>query len=151
MDKVEVGQEPEEQMTDLQIYGISSTVVQLLGALRKYAILAQIQKDLQTKPAQAQPVMREFYQYEETKMIMDIRTQFDMVYVYTKDKIVLKNFDIIRTSFENAISFLTENMMNVTSVTDKNYVEILDEFADKIKHISDVMTRKSIFDESFKI
>jgi len=94
MDDVAIGEE-KDALTDIQVYGISSTVVILLGAIKKYTILSQIQKDLQQKPAQTQPIMRELYQYEETKMIMDIRTQFDMVYVYTNDKIISNNFQMI--------------------------------------------------------
>ena len=151
MDNVQVGEEEKESLTDLQVYGVSGTIVTLLGMIKKYTILSQIQKDLSQKAPQAQPVMREFYQFEETKMIMDIRTQFDMVYVYTRDPIVVNNFQMIRDSFENAIAYLTGNMQEVTSILDQNYSEILDEFSDKLKVISDTITRKSIFDDHFKM
>jgi len=151
MDNVKVSQETDTGLTDLQMYGISSTIVSLLGAIKKYTILAQIQKDLQHKPPQAQPVMREFYQFEETKMIMDIRTQFDMVYVYTRDAIIVNNFQSLRDAFEQAIMFLTSGMQDVKSVHDKNYSEILDEFSDKLKAIADSIAKKSIYDEHFTL
>jgi len=149
-DNVNVSEE-KEQLTDLQLYGVSGAIVTLIGLLKKYTILAQIQADLQQKPPQAQPIMREIYQFEETKMIMDIRTQFDMVYVYTRDPIVVNNFTMIREAFEQAILFLTSNMQNVQSVLEKNYVEILDEFSDKLKVITDNLISKSIYDEHFKL
>ena len=150
MDNVKIDEE-KESLTDLQVYGVSKTVVTLLGLLKKYTILSQIQKDLSQKTPQAQPVMREFYQFEETKMIMDIRTQFDMVYVYTRDPIIVNNFQMLRDSFEAAITYLTGNMQDVTSILDKNYSEILDEFSDKLKVITDIITKRSIFDNNFKM
>ena len=140
-----------EQLTDLQMYGISGSIVTLIGQLKKYIMLTQIQQELQTKPTQIQPIMRELYQFEETKMIMDIRTQFDMVFVYTKDAIVITNYGKVREAFELAINYLTSNMVNVKSVLDNSYSEILDEFCDKLKDIADAVSAKSIYDEQFKI
>ncbi len=153
MNDVQIGEETKEKdnLTDLQMYGISGAVVTLLGLIRKYTILSQIQKDLQQKPGQIQPMMREIYQFEETKMIMDIRTQFDMVYVYTLDTVIVNNFQIIRDSFENAIAYLTSNMQQVDSVMDKNYIEILDEFSDKLQAISTTISTKSIYESNFKM
>ncbi len=150
MDNVGV-EEEKEQLTDLQVYGISTSVVNLIGLLKKYILLTQIQKELQTKPVQIQPIMRELYQYRETESIMDIRTQFDMVFVYTKDPIVVANYNKVRESFELAVNYLTSNMVKVESVLDKNYGEILDEFCDKLKNITDAVSQRSIFDEQFKM
>jgi hypothetical protein len=133
------------------MYGISGSIVTLIGLLKKYILLTQIQKELQTKPVQIQPIMRELYQYRETESIMDIRTQFDMVFVYTKDDIVIRNFGAIRESFELAINYLTTNMVEVQSVLDRNYSEILDEFCDKLKAITDAVSTRSIYDEKFKV
>lgn len=150
MDEVDVSEE-KNQLTDLQVYGLSTSVVNLIGQLKKYILLTQIQKELQCKPVQIQPIMREIYQYRETETIMDIRTQLDMVFVYTNDKIVLNNYTKIRETFELAINYLTSNMINVKSVLDKDYNEILDEFCDKLKEITDAVAKISIFDEQFKI
>ena len=90
MDSVSVSEDKNSGMTDLQVYGINSTVVRLLSKVRKYTILTQIQMSLTNKPQQIQPIMREIYQFEETKMIMDIREEFDMFYVYTRDKMVMQ-------------------------------------------------------------
>ena len=150
MDGVNV-EENKEPLTDLQEYNISSTVVKLLGDLRKYMLLTQVQIDLQKKPHQIQPIMREIYQYEEMKMIMDIRTDMDLVYAYTRDKIVITNMETIRNKFESAINYLSSNMMNVKSVLDKSYSEILDEFLDKLKMLADDITTKSIYEENFRL
>jgi hypothetical protein len=149
--EVDITEEQNKQLTDLQVYGISTSIVNLIGQLKKYILLTQIQKELQAKPVQIQPIMREMYQYRETETIMDIRTQLDMVYVYTVDEIVVKNYTKIRESFELAINYLTSNMSQVKSVLDKDYTEILDEFCDKLKEIADSVSQKSIFDEQFKI
>lgn len=150
MDSVDVGEE-KEQLTDLQVYGISTSIVNLIGQFKKYILLTQIQKELQSKPTQIQPIMRELYQYRETETIMDIRTQLDMVYVYTVDPIVVANYTKIREAFELAINYLTTNMQGVSSVLDKDYTEILDEFCDKLKDITDAVSKVSIFDDHFKI
>ena len=99
-DTIKVSEDTEIGMTDLQIYGINAAVVKLLSKLRKYTILTQIQMELVNKSHQIQPLMREIYQFEETKMIMDIREEFDMFYVYTKDKYVIKNVEALRENFE---------------------------------------------------
>jgi len=151
MDSVGVEENNKEPLTDLQEYNISGAVVRLLGDLRKYMLLTQIQIDLQQKSHQIQPIMRELYQYEETKLIMDIRTDMDMVYAFTKDKIVITNMESIRNKFENAINYLSNNMLNVKSVLDKDYHEILDEFLDKLKMLSEDIAKKSIYDEHFKL
>ena len=152
MDSVNVSEGmDQEPLTDLQAYGISSAVVRLLGDLRKYMLLTQVQIDLQNKSHQIQPIMRELYQYEEMKMIMDIRTDLDMVYAYTNDKIVITNMEAIRNKFELSINFLSSNMMKVQSVLDKNYTEILDEFLDKLKMLTDDIATKSIYDKHFKL
>jgi len=143
--------EKEEQLTDLQVYGISTSIVNLIGQLKKYIMLTQIQRELQTKSVQIQPIMRELYQYRETESIMDIRTQMDMVYVFTSDKIILANYTKIRESFELAIHYLTNNMANVKSVLDKDYIEILDEFCDKLKSLVDAISSKSIFEKGFTV
>ena len=149
-EKIEVTEE-KEALTDLQVYGVSTSIVTLIGLLKKYIMLTQIQNELQTKSTHIQPIMRELYQFEETKMIMDIRTQFDMVFVYTKDAIIITNYAKIREKFELAIKYLTSNMVDVKSVLDKNYSEILDEFCDKLKFITDAISQKSIYDEQFTI
>jgi len=151
MEEIEVNEAPEEGLTDLQVYGISGTVVQLLGLVKKYSILAQMQKEIMNKLPQTQPIMREIYQFEETKLIMDIRTQFDMVFVYTLDKTIVNNFQILRDGFESAILFLTTNLQDVTNFTDKNYIEILDEFTDKLTALADAIATKSIYESNFKI
>jgi len=151
MEEIEVNEAPEEGLTDLQVYGISGTVVQLLGLVKKYSILAQMQKEIMNKLPQTQPIMREIYQFEETKLIMDIRTQFDMVYVYTLDKTIVNNFQVLRDGFESAILFLTTNLQDVTNFTDKNYIEILDEFTDKLTTLADAIATKSIYESNFKI
>lgn len=151
MEGVAVDENKQEQLTDLQEYGIASNLVTLLGNLRKYIILTQIQIELQNKSHQIQPIMREIYQFEETKMIMDIRTNLDTFYAYTNDKIIAHNVELIRTRFEQTINFLGENMIQVKSVLDKNYIEILDEFSDKLKMLTDSLATKSIFDENFRI
>ena len=150
MDGVNV-EENKEPLTDLQEYNISSTIVKLLGDLRKYMLLTQLQIDLQHKPHQVQPIMREVYQFEEMKLIMDIRTDLDMIYAYTKDNVIISNMDAIRDKFESAINYLTTNMMNVKSVLDKNYIEILDEFLDKLKMLANDIATKSIYEESFRL
>lgn len=151
LDNVAVTQHDDKGLTDLQIYGINSTVVRLLSKVRKYTILTQIQMSLLQKPQQIQPIMREIYQYEETQMIMDIREEFDMFYVYTRDKHVIHNAEMLRERFEQAISYVTSNMQNVTSVLDKSFVEILDTFSDQLQVLSTSIATKSIFDEHFKI
>jgi len=151
MSDVSVGETKDEGLTDLQIYGISGTVVTLLGMIKKYSILAQIQKEILHKPPQSQHIMREIYQFEETKMIMDIRTQFDMVYVYTLDKTIVTNFQTLRDSFEQSVLFLTSNIQTVDSFADKNYIEILDEFADKLQALADTIATKSIYEAGFKL
>lgn len=143
--------EKDDQLTDLQVYGISTSVVTVIGQLKKYILLTQIQRELQTKTVQVQPIMRELYQYRETETIMDIRTQFDMVYVFTADKTIIANFSKIRESFELAIHYLTNNMASVKSVLDKDYIEILDEFCDKLKSLVDSISSKSIFEKSFSV
>jgi len=150
MDDVNVS-EKEEQLTDLQVYGISTSIVNLIGQLKKYILLTQIQRELQSKTVQVQPIMRELYQYRETETIMDIRTQLDMVFVFTTDKTILDNYSKIRKDFELAIHYLTNNMADVKSVLDEDYVEILDEFCDKLKRIVDVISSKSIFEKSFSL
>lgn len=154
-EKVSMGEvdvsENDEQLTDLQVYGISTSVVNLIGQLKKYILLTQIQRELQTKSIQVQPVMRELYQYRETETIMDVRTQLDMVFVFTADKTILANYTKIRESFEMSIHYLTNNMANVKSVLDKDYVEILDEFCDKLKSLVDAISSRSIFDKSFSV
>lgn len=151
LNNVSVSEEKDDGLTDLQLYGIHTSVVKLLSKIRKYSILIQIQMDLLNKSHQIQPIMREIYQFEETKMIMDIREEFDMFYVFTKDKIVVKNVEIIRNKFEQAINFVTTNMQTVESILDKNYLEILDTFADRLKLITNDISSKSIFDEHFKL
>lgn len=151
MDDVDVSVNKEVGLTDLQIYGINASVVRLLSKVRKYTILCQIQIDLIHKSHAIQPMMREIYQFEETKMIMDIREEFDMFYVYTKDKIIMKNIEMLREKFEQAIGFVTSNMGGIESVLDKNYIEILDTFLDKLKILSNDVASKSIFDEHFKL
>ncbi len=148
---VGVGTIDDKGLTDLQIYGINTTVVRLLSKVRKYTILTQIQMGLLQKPQQIQPIMREIYQYEETQMIMDIREEFDMFYVYTRDKHVIHNAEILRERFEQAISYVTTNMQTVKSVLDKGFVEILDTFCDQLQILSSSIASKSIFDENFKI
>jgi len=143
--------ENDEQLTDLQVYGISTSVVNLIGQLKKYIMLTQIQRELQTKSVQIQPIMRELYQYRETESIMDIRTQLDMVFVFTSDKIIMANYAKIREAFELAIHYLTNNMIDVKSVLDKDYIEILDEFCDKLKSLVDAISSKSIFEKSFSV
>jgi len=151
-DSVEVSENMEESFTDVQLYGINSTVVNLLSKLRKYTILTQVQMELVNKSHQIQPLMREIYQFEEIKMVMDIRKEFDMFYVYAnKNKYILKNSEMLREKFEQAVGFITNNMQNVNSVLDKDYVEILDTFADRLQQISTTVAAKSIFDEHFKI
>lgn len=151
-DNVEVSENMEEGFTELQLYGINSTVVNLLSKLRKYTILTQVQMELVNKSHQIQPMMREIYQFEEIKMVMDIRKEFDMFYVYAnKNKYILKNSEILREKFEQAVGFITSNMQNVKSVIDNDYVEILDTFADRLQQISTTVATKSIFDEHFKI
>jgi hypothetical protein len=149
LDDVSVTEQNDEGLTDLQIYGLNSTIVRLLSKLRKYIVLTQLQMDLVEKPHTVQPIMREMYQFEETKMIMDIREEFDMFRVYTSDKIIIKNVNSLREKFEQAISFVTTNMQNVGSVFDKDYTEILDAFADKLQQINIKITSKSILSENF--
>lgn len=141
----------EAGLTDLQVYGINASVVKLLSKVRKYTILSQIQMELVHKSHQIQPLMREIYQFEETKMIMEIREEFDMFYVYTKDKTIMKNVEMLREKFEHAIGFVTSNMGGIESVLDKNYLEILDTFLDKLRLLSNDIASKSIFDEHFKL
>lgn len=150
MDGVQVD-EGKEPITDLQEYNINTAIVKLLGDLRKYMLLTQVQIDLQQKSHQIQPIMRELYQYEEMKLIMDIRTDMDMVYGYTRDKIVITNMESVRSKFEDAINYLSNSMVQVQSVLDKNYVEILDEFLDKIKMLTDDIARKSIYEDTFRL
>jgi hypothetical protein len=138
-------------MTDLQIYGINGSIVKLLSKMRKYAILTQIQMELVNKPHNIQPIMREIYQFEETKMIMEIREEFDTFYVYTKDTIVLKNVEMLREKFEQSISFITSNMQQLNSILDKEYIEILDTFTDNLQQLSTAVASKSIFDEHFTV
>lgn len=151
MDNVAVQEEVETGLTDLQEYGISGILVTMLSNIRKYIILTQIQMELQNKSHQIQPIMREIYQFNETEKIMDIRANLDMVFVYTKDPVILNNFQMIRDKFENAISFLTNSMQKVTSVLDKNYIEILDEFTDKLQSLATDLATKSIYDTHYKI
>jgi len=151
MDGVNVSENQEEQLTDLQVYGISTSIVNLIGQLKKYIMLTQIQRELQTKTVQVQPIMRELYQYRETETIMDIRTQLDMVFVFTNDKVILENYTKIREAFELAIHYLTNNMANVKSVLDKDYTEILDEFCDKLKILVDSISARSIFEKGFTV
>lgn len=151
LDSVAVTEEKNVGLTDLQIYGINSTVVRLLSKVRKYTILTQIHMNLANKPQQIQPIMRELYQFEETKMIMDIREEFDMFYVYTRDKTVVRNAEMLRERFEQAIAYVTTSMQSVTSVLDKNFNEILDTFTDQLQTLSSNIASKSIFDEHFKI
>ncbi len=151
LNNISVTEEKDNNLTDLQIYGIHTTVIKLLSKIRKYSILIQIQMDLLNKSHQIQPIMREIYQFEETKMIMDIREEFDMFHVFTKDKIVVKNAETLRSKFEQAINFVTTNMQTVDSILDKNYLEILDTFADRLKLITNDIASKSIFDEHFKL
>lgn len=146
MDDVNVSEINENSMTDLQIYGITSNVVHLLSNLRKYILLTQMQLDLVSKSYSLQPIMREIYQYREAELIMDIRANLDMVYVYTRDTIVLSNFDKIRNQFEMAVSYLGEHISKVQSITDKNYSEILDEFMEKLQSIATTIATKNIFE-----
>lgn len=146
MDDVNVSEINENSMTDLQIYGITSNVVHLLSNLRKYILLTQMQLDLVSKSYSLQPIMREIYQYREAELIMDIRANLDMVYVYTRDTIVLSNFDKIRNQFEMAVSYLGEHISKVHSITDKNYSEILDEFMEKLQSIATTIATKNIFE-----
>jgi hypothetical protein len=151
METVAVTEEKEQGLSDLQIYGINATVVRLLSKVRKYTILTQVHMNLSNKPQQIQPMMREIYQFEETKMIMDIREEFDMFYVYTRDKFVIRNAEMLREKFEQSITFVTTNMQTVNSVLDKNFNEILDTFTDQLQVLSANIASKSIFDEHFKI
>lgn len=148
---IAISEEKDNNLTDLQVYGINTSIVKLLSKIRKYTILIQLQMDLLSKSHTIQPIMREIYQFEETKMIMDIREEFDMFYVFTKDKIIMKNIELLREKFEYAINFVTTNMQSVESILDKNYIEVLDTFADKLKLITDDIASKSIFDEHFKL
>lgn len=148
---VSIDENNKEQLTDLQEYGINSAIIRLLGDLRKYMILTQMQMDLKQKSHQVQPIMREIHQYEEVKMIMDIRTDLDYIHGYTRDKIILTNMESIRTKFESAIHYLTSNMVNVKSPLDKDFTEILDEFLDKLKMLTEDIATKSIYDEHFKL
>lgn len=151
LNEVEVTEENklENSLTELQIYGVNTNTVRLLSKIRQYIVLTQIQMDLIGKSHSIQPIMREIYQFEETKMIMSIREEFDMFRAYTTDHIVLKNVNSIREKFEFAISFVTGNMQNVESVHDKNYVQILDTFADKLQNIASILTKKSVLNENF--
>jgi hypothetical protein len=150
-EKVEVTHKEPYEFSELEVNGINSTIIHMIGLLKKYILLIQVQKELKTKPMQAQPVMRELYQYEEMKLIMDIRTMFDMVYAYTKNKQVITNFDKVRNSFEDAIYFITENMNKIKNIYDKNYEELLEEFSDKLRFIVETLTSVSIFKEEFQI
>ena len=58
---------------------------------------------------------------------------------------------LFREKFEQAIGFVTSNMGGIESVLDKNYIEILDTFLDKLKILSNDVASKSIFDEHFKL
>lgn len=152
MDNVEVSDSDPIGLTDLQIYGINGSVVRLLSKVRKYTILTQIQMELVNKSHQIQPIMREIYQFDEIKMVMEIREEFDMFHVYTTDKCVCRNVDVIRDKFDNAISFVTTNMGGLKGgIMDKEYSEILDTFADMLQQIATTISQKSIFDEQFKI
>lgn len=151
-DAVEISEKNEESFTELQLYGINETVVNLLSKLRKYTILSQVQMELVKKSHNVQPLMREIYQFEEIKMIMDIRKDFDMFYVYaSKSKNVLKNSELLREKFEQAVGFITQNMQKIDSVLNTDYVEILDTFADRLQQISTSVATKSIFDEHFSV
>lgn len=149
LDSVSVTEQTETELTELHMFGINSTTIRLLSKLRKYIVLTQIQMDLVEKSHAVQPIMREFYQFEETKMIMEIREEFDMFRVFTSDKLVIKNLNSIRENFEQAISFVTHHMQAVESVFDKNYVEILETFADRLQQINNKLTTKSILNENF--
>jgi hypothetical protein len=93
--------------------------------------------------------MREIYQYSETQMIMDIREELDMYRVYASDRIVIKNVMHVREKFEQAISYVTENMQTVESVIDKSYIEILDTFIDSLHQLTDKLTKKSILSDQY--
>lgn len=152
MNDVEVAEESEHQLSEAQIFGINSTVIVLLSRLKQYAMLTAVQMELTKKSHQIQPIMREIYQYEEMKNVTLIRESFDMFYVYAShDKIVIKNVGIIREKFEQAMMYVTSNMQKVESVMDKNYLEVLDSFADMITMIIKHASVKPIFSEDFKI
>lgn len=152
LDDIKVTENREDYLTDIQLYGINTAVVNLLSALRKYTILTQVQMELVNKSHNIQPLMREIYQFEEIKMVMDIRKEFDMFYVYAnKNKWVLKNSETLRKKFEQAITYITTNMQKINSVLDNSYTEILDTFCDMLQQISTNVASKSIFDEHFKI
>jgi len=142
LNDVEVTEVDETGLTDLQLYGLNATSVRLLSKIRQYIVLTQIQIDLVDKSHSIQPIMREIYQFEETKTIMSIREEFDMFRVYTSDKIVTLNVNQIRERFEQSISFVTSNMQAVNSVYDKGYVQILDTFADKLQQVALTITSK---------
>lgn len=150
-DSVNVTAEPRLDMTDLQVYGINSTIVRLLSKLRQYTLLSQVQMNLFNKPQSVQPVMREIYQFEELKVVMTLREEFDMFGVYTKDVIVMRNVDKLREKFEQAVSYLTTNMTENKGVHNQAHIEILDTFADNLQQLSETVATKSIFDEHFTI
>lgn len=152
MEDVNVTEENEHKLSEAQIHGINSCVIKLISRVKQYTILTAIQMELVKKSHLVQPIMREFYQYEETKMVTEIREVLDMFYVYAAhDKIVMKNVGIIREKFEYAIGFVTNNMQRVSSVMDKDYMEILDSFADMLSTLIKHISSKPIFDAGFKI
>jgi len=137
-------------MTELQVYGITGTIVQLLNYLKKYIMLTQLQIDLVQKNYQVRNILKELYMYEETKLVMDIRSQLDMVYVYTTDDIVVENFQRIRNKFEDALSYLTSNMLEQGkegNLKDEDYISILEPFMNKLKRITEEISSKPIFEK----
>jgi len=151
-DNIEVTSENEHTLTEAQILGINTSIVRILSKLKQYSILIAIQMDLIKKSHNIQLIMREFYQYEETKVVTEIREILDMFYVYAAhDKIVMQNINIIRGKFEHAIEFVSTHVRTLTSFMDKNYSEILDTFSDMLAVLIEHISVKPIFDPNYKI
>jgi len=149
---VEVTEEKEHKLSEAQIHGINSSVISLISRLKQYTILTALQMELSKGPHQIQPIMREIYRFEETKLVTSVREAFDMFYVYANhDKIVMNNISTIREKFEQALAFITHHMQKVDSAMDKNYMEVLDSFADMLSMLIKNIQAKPIFDEGFKI
>jgi len=146
LNDVKVETNNQNEMTAIQITGISSTVIDLINLLKQYYMLVKIQIDLKKKDFQFKELLRDYYQFEEMKLVSSIRANFDKFYVYIYGHNVNTNIEKIRTQFEDGITFLVEFVTKHNKLDDE-YYKTLDGFADKLELIIDKLSKKSIYDE----
>jgi len=128
---VEISEKNEFQLTEQQIFSLSETLVIIFKNLKKYKINIQEQINLSYKIRNDKKTLQEFYTYQGLMLITEINCSFDLVYIYTTEKIIIKHFEIFKEYFNNHLDFFVKYISD-KNVFNDDYVEVLEEYRDKI-------------------